>query len=97
MNPDFFEQMAMPLFDPLYNLAHWLTGDRSEAEDLVQTYTKAQLIFKHAQAPDICADLSNNAGDCARVAHWKRNRKAQLLQCRDLGCAGIAIRGHRRR
>ena len=36
MNSEFFEQMAMPLFDPLYNLAHWLTGDRSEAEDLVQ-------------------------------------------------------------
>ena len=37
-----FEQMAMPLFGPLYNLAHWLTQDRSEAEDLVQeTYAKA--------------------------------------------------------
>jgi RNA polymerase sigma-70 factor, ECF subfamily len=31
-----FEQLAMPLFGPLYNLAHWLTQDRSEAEDLVQ-------------------------------------------------------------
>jgi RNA polymerase sigma-70 factor (ECF subfamily) len=50
MNPDFFEQMAMPLFDPLYNLAHWLTGDRSEAEDLVQeTYTKALRGFKSFQ------------------------------------------------
>ena len=27
MDSKFFEQMAMPLFDQLYNLAHWLTGD----------------------------------------------------------------------
>lgn len=26
----------MPLFDRLYNFAHWLTQNRSEAEDLVQ-------------------------------------------------------------
>ncbi len=32
----------MPLFASLYNLAHWLTQDRTEAEDLVQeTYFKA--------------------------------------------------------
>jgi len=37
-----FEELAMPLFDQLYNFAHWLTQDRSEAEDLVQeTYVKA--------------------------------------------------------
>src|SRR5438094_1998746 len=37
-----FEELAMPLFDQLYNFAHWLTKDRSEAEDLVQeTYVKA--------------------------------------------------------
>ncbi|HWE85019.1 MAG TPA: sigma-70 family RNA polymerase sigma factor [Terracidiphilus sp.] len=42
MDRMYFEQMAMPLFDQLYNHAHWLTGDRTDAEDLVQeTYAKA--------------------------------------------------------
>jgi RNA polymerase sigma-70 factor (ECF subfamily) len=37
-----FEELAMPLFDQLYNFACWLTKDRIEAEDLVQeTYAKA--------------------------------------------------------
>jgi RNA polymerase sigma-70 factor (ECF subfamily) len=37
-----FEQLAMPLFDRLYNFARWLTQNRDEAEDLVQeTYVKA--------------------------------------------------------
>jgi RNA polymerase sigma-70 factor (ECF subfamily) len=37
-----FEELAMPLFDSLYNFARWLTHDREEAEDLVQeTYSKA--------------------------------------------------------
>src|SRR6201984_3916352 len=37
-----FEQLAMPLFERLYNFARWLTQNREEAEDLVQeTYAKA--------------------------------------------------------
>src|ERR1700756_2563940 len=37
-----FEELSMPLFDQLYNFAHWLTQDKSEAEDLVQeTFAKA--------------------------------------------------------
>jgi RNA polymerase sigma-70 factor, ECF subfamily len=47
MHPELFEQLAMPLFDQLYNFAHWLTGDRTDAEDLVQeTYAKALKGFK---------------------------------------------------
>ena len=37
-----FDELALPLFDRLYNFAHWLTHNREEAEDLVQeTYVKA--------------------------------------------------------
>jgi RNA polymerase sigma-70 factor (ECF subfamily) len=37
-----FEQLAMPLFDSLYNFASWLVHNKSNAEDLVQeTYLKA--------------------------------------------------------
>ncbi len=45
-----FEELAMPLFDQLYNFAHWLTQDRAEAEDLVQeTYAKALKGFSSFQ------------------------------------------------
>ena len=45
-----FEELAMPLFDQLYNFARWLTQDTAEAEDLVQeTYTKALRGFSSFQ------------------------------------------------
>ena len=45
-----FEQLALPLFDRLYNFAHWLTQNRDEAEDLVQeTYAKALKGFSSFQ------------------------------------------------
>jgi len=45
-----FEDLAMPLFDQLYNFAHWLAQDRTEAEDLVQeTYVKALKGFSSFQ------------------------------------------------
>ena len=47
---DSFEELAMPLFDQLYNFAHWLTQNREEAEDLVQeTYIKALKGFSSFQ------------------------------------------------
>jgi RNA polymerase sigma-70 factor (ECF subfamily) len=46
-----FEDLAIPLFDQLYNFARWLTQDTSEAEDLVQeTYAKALRGFSSFQA-----------------------------------------------
>src|SRR5215470_12892356 len=45
-----FEALAMPLFESLYNFAHWLTQNREEAEDLVQeTYAKALKGFSSFQ------------------------------------------------
>jgi len=41
----------MPLFEQLYNFAHWLTQNREEAEDLVQeTYAKALKGFASFQS-----------------------------------------------
>jgi RNA polymerase sigma-70 factor (ECF subfamily) len=46
-----FEDLALPLFDQLYNFARWLTQDTAEAEDLVQeTYAKALRGFASFQA-----------------------------------------------
>ena len=40
--PSSFEELALPLMPSLYNVAHWLTADSLEAEDLVQeTFLKA--------------------------------------------------------
>jgi RNA polymerase sigma-70 factor (ECF subfamily) len=48
--PATFEELAMPLFEQLYNFAHWLSKNREEAEDLVQeTYAKALRGFSSYQ------------------------------------------------
>jgi RNA polymerase sigma-70 factor (ECF subfamily) len=45
-----FEQLALPLFDSLYNHAFWLAGNQAEAEDLVQeTFTKSLRAFDSFQ------------------------------------------------
>jgi RNA polymerase sigma-70 factor (ECF subfamily) len=45
-----FQELAIPLFDSLYNFARWLTQNREDAEDLVQeTYVKALKGFESFQ------------------------------------------------
>ena len=45
-----FEELAMPLFDSLYNFARWLANNSNDAEDLVQeTYLKALRSFASFQ------------------------------------------------
>jgi RNA polymerase sigma-70 factor (ECF subfamily) len=42
-----FEELAMPIFDSLYNFARWLANNETDAEDLVQdTYLKALRSFE---------------------------------------------------
>jgi len=41
-----FEELALPLLDPLFNFACWLSGDSDEARDLVQeTFAKGLKAF----------------------------------------------------
>ncbi len=45
-----FEELAMPLFDSLYNFARWVVRNQSDAEDLVQeTYQRALHSFASFQ------------------------------------------------
>jgi RNA polymerase sigma factor (sigma-70 family) len=45
-----FEELALPLFDSLYNFARWMAQNSNDAEDLVQeTYLKALRSFASFQ------------------------------------------------
>jgi len=45
-----FEELALPLLNPLYNFARWLAGNGDDADDLVQeTYLKSLRAFQSFQ------------------------------------------------
>jgi RNA polymerase sigma-70 factor (ECF subfamily) len=55
-----FEELAMPLFDSLYNFARWLVRNQSDAEDLVQeTYRKALHSFVAQFCTNFRVDVSS--------------------------------------
>ena len=79
MDRAFFEQLAMPLFDQLYNHACWLTGDPADAEDLVQeTYAKALKGFGAFAKALTCAP--GCFGSCAM--HFSLHAAAWLPEIR---------------
>lgn len=46
-----FEELALPLVSSLYNLAHWLSGNAVDAEDILQeTFLKALRGFESFEA-----------------------------------------------
>ncbi len=79
-----FEELAMPLFDQLYNFAHWLTQDRTEAEDLVQeTYVKASagifVISIRHKLPRL--DVSHLAQHLPHIAHRTEGNRHRIARC----------------
>lgn len=91
MDPALFEQMAVPLFDPLYNLAHWLAGNRTDAEDLVQeTYAKALRGFRSFEAGTNLRAwmyrilrntfLTSRAGLAAQKTGWLEDEDAEKTE-----------------
>ena len=83
-----FADLALPLFDQLYNFAHWLTQNASEAEDLVQeTYVKALRGFSGFQAGTnfrawifrILRNAFLNSRSGSRLCLWIPTRRSQLL------------------
>jgi hypothetical protein len=80
-----FEELAMPLFDPLYNFARWLVRNSNDAEDLVQeTYLKGfaqfRLLSAWHQFPGV--DVSNPE---KHVSEFALKTRAPHDRCGGLG------------
>lgn len=74
-----FERLMLPHLDGAYNLARWLTGNRSDAEDVVQeAYLKAMKHFGTFRGPEARPWLLTIVRRCC--FSWLRvNRPHQLV------------------
>jgi RNA polymerase sigma-70 factor (ECF subfamily) len=74
-----FERLMLPHLDDAYNLARWLTGNRSDAEDVVQeAYLKAMKHFATFRGPAARPWLLTIVRRCC--FSWLRiNRPHQLV------------------
>lgn len=89
---DAFEQLMLPHLDDAFNLARWLTGNRSDAEDVVQeAYLKALKHFATYRGPEARAWLLTIVRRCC-FSWLKVNRSQQLTFMEDEAIAEIAGR-----
>jgi RNA polymerase sigma-70 factor, ECF subfamily len=84
-----FERLALPHLDATYNLARWLTGKASDAEDLVQeTYLRAYRYFDSFQGGDmrvwLLTILRNSFATWAREHRGGRINYVAELPAEDL-------------
>jgi hypothetical protein len=72
-----FEELAMPLFDSLYNFSRWLVHNSNDAEDLVQGFTQLRIVSVWHNFPGV--DVSNREEHISkfvlktRAAHDRRD------------------------
>jgi RNA polymerase sigma factor (sigma-70 family) len=89
---DAFEQLMLPHLDDAFNLARWLTGNRSDADDVVQeAYLKALKHFGTYRGPEARAWLLTIVRRCC-FSWLKVNRSQQLTFMEDEAIAEIAGR-----
>lgn len=82
----------LPHLDDAYNLARWLTGNRSDAEDVVQeAFLKALKHFATYRGPEARAWLLTIVRRCC-FSWLKVNRSQQLTFMEDEAIAEIAGR-----
>lgn len=87
-----FEQLMLPHLDDAFNLARWLTGNRSDAQDVVQeAYLKALRHFATYRGPEARAWLLTIVRRCC-FSWLKVNRSQQLTFMEDDAIADLASR-----